>query len=178
MLSVLRGVLPSSPLVWAGPSAAVTGETGGGVASPQKSGELNKPPLQHTRILFHSVCAHGQLQKKFLHCTEKEEEVVTQSCPGSVQIFLSSSLTRLFFSYSSSISLLSLAHLLYSRRPASANVFTLCFTAHLSALKAARPLFLSVRPCLCSRSLSESSHLLLGAAYWHLRLPPLHSNIT
>lgn len=52
---MLCGVLPSSPLVWAGPSGAVTGETGGGVASPQKSSELNKPPSTQDFISF-SVC--------------------------------------------------------------------------------------------------------------------------
>lgn len=56
MLSVLCGILPSSPLVWAGPSGAVTGETGGGVASPQKSSELNKPPSTHKDFISFSVC--------------------------------------------------------------------------------------------------------------------------
>ena len=70
MLLVLRGRMPSSPLVWSGPSGAVTGETGGGVASPQKSSELNKPPSIH-QILIHSVCAYRQLQKKFFFQAKK-----------------------------------------------------------------------------------------------------------
>lgn len=97
MLSVLCGVLPSSPLVWAGPSVAVTGETGGGVASPQKSSELNKPPSKHKDFISFSVCLQAAPKEVLLPHTKKEEEVVAQSCSGSVQIFLSSSLTRLFF---------------------------------------------------------------------------------
>lgn len=101
-LSALRGVLPSSPLVWTGPSAAVTGGTGGGVASPQKSSELNKPPF-HTHkdfISLHSACAHRRLQKTFFFQAEKKKERRGSRYPsgsGRVQISLSSRLTRLLF---------------------------------------------------------------------------------
>lgn len=64
MLTVLCGMVPSSLLVWAGPNSAVTGETGGGVASPQKSSELNKPPGEHSDFISFTVRL-WQLQKKF-----------------------------------------------------------------------------------------------------------------
>lgn len=51
MLLGLCGALPPSLWVWACPLGTVTGETAGSVASPQKSSELNKPPIS-----FHSVC--------------------------------------------------------------------------------------------------------------------------
>lgn len=99
MLSVLCGVLPPPdppPLVWAGPSDEVTGETDGGVASPQKSSELNNPPRKHKDFISFSPRSRAA-PKEVLLPPSKEEEVVSQSCSGSVQIFLSSSLTRLFF---------------------------------------------------------------------------------
>lgn len=94
---------------------------------------------------FHFIqCAlTGQLQKKFFFHTKNEEEVVAQSCSGSVQIFLSSSLTWLF----SSPSLPSLFYLLSCCGSACANVFPLCFMVHPSALTAARSLFPAVCPC-------------------------------
>lgn len=151
------------PPHWAGPSKhGVTGETGGGVASPQKSRELNKPPSAHTGISFHSAQAYRQLQKKFFfHPTKKEEEVVAQSCSGSVQIFLSNPLTWLdYFFYSFSSIKLSFSRLLSCRCSVCANVFTLCFTAHLSPLMALWSLHPSIWQYLCS-ALLLSSHLLL-----------------
>lgn len=71
MLLVLFGVLPSPPLVWAGPSGAVTGETGGGVASPQKSSALNKPPSTHKYFISFSVCLWAALKEVLLPRTKK-----------------------------------------------------------------------------------------------------------
>lgn len=71
MLLVLFGILPSSPLVWAGPSGAVTGETGGGVASPQKSSALNKPPSTHKDFISFSVCLRAALKEVLLPHTKK-----------------------------------------------------------------------------------------------------------
>lgn len=71
MLLVLFGIFPSSPLVWAGPSGAVTGETGGGVASPQKSSALNKPPSTHKDFISFSVCLRAALKEVLLPHTKK-----------------------------------------------------------------------------------------------------------
>lgn len=83
MLSALCGTVPSSLLVWAGPNAAVTRETGGGVASPQKSSGLNKPQ----RLNFIQCASVGSSKRRSSSNTRKEEEVVSQSCSGNVQIF-------------------------------------------------------------------------------------------
>lgn len=92
MLSVLCGVLPlPPPLVWQCPSRAVTGETGCSLASPQKSGELNKPPGKH-KISF-TLCSWATPKEVLLPPSKKEQEVVSQSRSGSLQIFPSSSLT-------------------------------------------------------------------------------------
>lgn len=63
------------------PHRSVTGETGGGVASPQKCSGLN----EHKGLISFSVRSSKS--------PEKEEEVISQSCSGKVQIFLSSSWT-------------------------------------------------------------------------------------
>lgn len=97
MLPALRGALPYPPPLWAGPSDEVTGETGVGVASPQKSSELNKPPRKHKDFISFSPRSQAAPKEVLLPHTKKEEEVVSQSCSGSAQIFLSRSLTRLFF---------------------------------------------------------------------------------
>ena len=76
MLSALCGLLPSSPLVWAGPSSAVTGETSGGVASPQKSSDLNKPPSEHKDFISFSVRLQAAPKEVLLPHKKKKEEVV------------------------------------------------------------------------------------------------------
>lgn len=156
--------MPSSPLVWAGPSSAVTGETGGGVASPQKSSELNKPPSTHKDFISFSVCLRAAPKDVLLPHTKKRRgsrytKLLWQRANLPFQLL---DLT-IFYSFSS-ISLLSFAHLLSSRRSACANVFTLCFIAHLSALMALWSVFLSVCLCLSSLLLLPSSHLLLALA--------------
>lgn len=161
MLSVLRGVLPCPPLVWAGPSSAVTGETGGSVASPQKSSELNKPPNKHTDFISFSVCLRAAPKEVPLPHRKRRGSRYTKllwQCANLPFQLLDSTI----FCSCSCITLLSFSHLLSSCRSACANVFTLCFIAHLSALIALRSLFLSVCLCLCSFLLSLSSHLLLG----------------
>lgn len=83
MLSVLCGVLPlPPPLVWQCPSSAVTGETGCSLASPQKSGELNKPPGKH-KISF-TLCSWATPKEVLLPPSKKEQEVVSQSRSGSL----------------------------------------------------------------------------------------------
>lgn len=52
------------------PLAAVTGETGGGVASPQKSSELNKPPGKHKNCISFTVCL-GAAPKELLLLLKK-----------------------------------------------------------------------------------------------------------
>lgn len=75
MLSVLCGVLPlPPPLVWQCPSSAVTGETGCSLASPQKSGELNKPPGKH-KISF-TLCSWATPKEVLLPPPQKR----TGSC--------------------------------------------------------------------------------------------------
>lgn len=84
------------PLAWA---SLVTGATGPGVASPQKSSALNKSPniaggfhfIQRLRAALKEVLLPHKKQKK------TEKEVVTQWSSGSVQIFLCCYLTWLFF---------------------------------------------------------------------------------
>ena len=69
---LLCGTLPSSPLLWAGPSGAVTGGTGGGVASPQKSSGLSKHPRIHRDFLLSfSACSWAALEEVFLPCQKR-----------------------------------------------------------------------------------------------------------
>lgn len=156
MLSVPCGVLPSSPLVWAGPSIAVTGETGVGVASPQKSSELNKPPSTHKDFISFSVCLWAAPKEVPLPHTKKEEEVVTQSCSGSVQIFLSSSLTWLVFFIPSppSLSSYSLVSFVVVVQPVQ--------TSSRSAL------LLICQPLIAPSSLFLSVFLLSAICFWVL----------
>lgn len=131
MLSVPCGVLPlPPPLVQQCPSSAVTGETGCSLASPQKSGELNKPPGKH-KISF-TLCSWATPKEVLLPPPKKEQEVVSQSRSGSLQIFPSSSST-IFYSFTF------IAVLLFSRLlscSASAYCKRLVFIARLSAVMA------------------------------------------
>lgn len=94
---LLCGIRPSSPLAGA---SLVTGATGHGVASPQKSSALNKSPniaggfhfIQRLRAALKEVLLPHKKGKK-----KTEKEVVTQWSSGSVQIFLCCYLTWQFF---------------------------------------------------------------------------------
>lgn len=130
MLSVLCGVLPlPPPLVWQCPSSAVTGETGCSLASPQKSGELNKPPGKH-KISF-TLCSWATPKEVLLPPSKKEQEVVSQSRSGSLQIFPSSSLTWLFFYSFAFIAVLSFSRLLSCSASAYASVSFLSLVSQL-----------------------------------------------
>lgn len=142
MLAALCGMVPSSLLVWADPNSAVTGETGGGVASPQKSSERNKPS-KHNDFISFNVRLWAAPKEVLLPTPKKKRKLLHKAALAMCKSSFPASLQGCFYFFFS-ITLLSFSHLFSCCCSACANVFTLCFIGHLSALMALWSVFLSV----------------------------------
>lgn len=102
----------------------------------------------NTRISFHSVCVYGQLQKKFsVPTTQKKRKSFHKAALAKCKSSFPAPLRGCFYFFFS-ITHLSFSPLFSCCCSACANVFTLWFIGHLSALMALCSVRLSVRPCL------------------------------